>query len=146
VLLHAAITNVCLLLEHRTRADKVKVDINVPADMRVRCDLHRLEQVLINLASNALDAMKDCDTRTLRFSAEPRDGRVWMRVIDTGPPVPDEVLQHLFEPFFSTKAAGEGLGLGLVISSSIAREFGGTLQVAKAESGLVFEFDLPLVS
>ncbi|MFY7942226.1 MAG: sensor histidine kinase [Burkholderiaceae bacterium] len=146
VLLHAAITNVCLLLEHRTRAEKVQVDINVPADMRVQCDLHRLEQVLINLASNALDAMKDCDNRTLHFSAETRGRRVWVRVIDTGPPVSDEVLQHLFEPFFSTKAAGEGLGLGLVISSSIAREFGGTLQVAKAESGLVFEFDLPLAT
>jgi two-component system, NtrC family, C4-dicarboxylate transport sensor histidine kinase DctB len=146
VLLHAAINNVCLLLEHRTRAEKVTVEINVPADMRVRCDLHRLEQVLINLASNALDAMKDSDNRTLRFSAEPRDGRVWVRVIDTGPPVSDEVLQHLFEPFFSTKTAGEGLGLGLVISSSIAREFGGTLQVAKAESGLVFEFDVPLAT
>jgi two-component system, NtrC family, C4-dicarboxylate transport sensor histidine kinase DctB len=144
VLLHAAITNVCLLLEHRTRAEKVQVDIDVPVDMRVRCDLHRLEQVLINLASNALDAMKDCGQRRLRFNAEPKGDRVWVRVIDTGPPVSDEVLQHLFEPFFSTKAAGEGLGLGLVISSSIAREFGGTLRAAKAESGLVFEFDVPL--
>ncbi len=143
VVLHAAITNVCLLLEHRTRAEQVEVDIDVPCDMQVRCDMHRLEQVLINLASNALDAMKDSMDRTLRFSAEPKDGRVCVRVIDTGPPVPDEVLQHLFEPFFSTKAAGEGLGLGLVISSSIVREFGGTLRVAKAESGLVFEFDVP---
>jgi two-component system, NtrC family, C4-dicarboxylate transport sensor histidine kinase DctB len=144
--LQVAIANVCLLLEHRTRTETVEVRIDVPADMQVRCDQHRLEQVLINLASNALDAMKDCETRTLRFNAETKDGRVWVRVIDTGPPVSDEVLQHLFEPFFSTKATGEGLGLGLVISSSIAREFGGTLRVARAESGLVFEFDVPLAT
>jgi len=141
--LKAAIGNVCLLLEHRTRTENVEVQIDVPADLQVQCDVHRLEQVLINLASNALDAMKNCEKRTLRFHAETQGDRVWVRVIDTGPPVSDEVLQHLFEPFFSTKAAGEGLGLGLVISSSIAREFGGTLRAAKAESGLMFEFDVP---
>ncbi len=146
VLLNAAIGNVCLLLEHRIRAEKVEVTIDMPSDMQVHCDVHRLEQVLINLASNALDAMQDSPKRALRFNAEPKNARAWIRVIDTGPPVSDQVLQHLFEPFFSTKAAGQGLGLGLVISSSIVREFGSTLRAAKAQSGLIFEFDLPLAA
>ena len=144
VALTAAIANVCLLLEHRTRAEGVDVRVDVAEGVRVHCDMNRLEQVLINLATNAIDAMAGAAVRVLFISARPRGDRLWLRVADTGPHVPDEVVQRLFEPFFSTKPAGEGLGLGLVISSSIVREFGGQLRVGQSESGLVFEFDLAL--
>lgn len=143
--LHTAIHNVCVLLEHRIRAQSVEVVVDVSPTLQVCCDQDRLEQVLINLASNALDAVKNATNPQLCLSARTEDQRVWVHVSDNGPPVSDDVLQHLFEPFFSTKAAGEGLGLGLVISSSIVREFGGTLAVSRGESGrgLTFEFDLP---
>ena len=65
-----------------------------------------------------------------------------MRVRDTGPGVSDADLPHLFEPFFTTKPAGEGLGLGLVISAKIVHEFGGTLRAERLEPGMSFEFDL----
>lgn len=145
VCLHDAIGNVCVLLEHRIKTQGVEVVIDVSPAVQVCCEQDRLEQVLINLASNALDAMNRSSDPLLCFSTRSEDERVWVRVSDTGPPVSDEVLQHLFEPFFSTKAAGEGLGLGLVISSSIVREWGGTLTVSRSESatGLTFEFDLP---
>jgi two-component system C4-dicarboxylate transport sensor histidine kinase DctB len=65
-------------------------------------------------------------------------------VIDTGQGIPEATMQHLFEPFFSTKPLGEGLGLGLVISSSIVREFGGVLRAVNTPSGASFEFDLPI--
>lgn len=146
VLLQTAIANVCSLLEHRTRQEQVEIIVDVPDGMQVHCDVHKLEQVLINLAGNALDAMKDSIEKKLRFFAHAKDGRACICVSDTGPPVPDAVVQRLFEPFFSTKTSGEGLGLGLVISSSIVREFGGQLRVSKAESGLIFEFDAPMQS
>ena len=146
VSLNTAIANVCLLLEHRISAEHVQLRVDIADGVLVDCDSNRLEQVLINLATNAIDAMAGSELKLLFISARPIGERVLLRVSDTGPQVSDEVLQRLFEPFFSTKPAGEGLGLGLVISSSIVREFGGELKVAKAESGLVFEFDLPLSS
>ncbi|MBW8832043.1 MAG: sensor histidine kinase [Burkholderiales bacterium] len=140
----AAIANVCVLLEHRTTAEQVQVKVDVAEDLRVLCDLNRLEQVLINLATNAIDAMAGAEVRVLSISAHLCGDRLCLRVADTGPEVPDAVMARMFEPFFSTKPAGEGLGLGLVISSSIVREFGGKLRVGKAESALFFEFDLPI--
>ncbi len=133
------------LLEHRVRAEQVRVELNIPEQMLVYCDLNRLEQVLVNLAGNALDAMQDQAVKVLTISSLPAEGpRVRVRVEDTGVGLPDELLARLFEPFFTTKASGEGLGLGLVISSNIVREFGGTLRVHKGQQGLAFEFDLEL--
>ena len=63
-------------------------------------------------------------------------------MLDNGGGISDEDLPRLFEPFFTTKPAGQGLGLGLVISSKIVREFGGTLRARRGERGMVFEFDL----
>lgn len=134
------------LLEHRFRGEQVRVDVAIPASMRVRCDLNRLEQVLVNLATNALDAMHNQAEKVLTISTAPAAGqRVQVRVEDTGAGLTDELMARLFEPFFTTKASGEGLGLGLVISSNIVREFGGSLRVHRGTQGLAFEFDLELV-
>ncbi len=134
------------LLEHRFRAEGVQVDVNIPQQLSVRCDLNRLEQVLVNLAGNALDAMQDQPVKVLTISTLPAEGqRIRVRVEDSGVGLTDELMARLFEPFFTTKASGEGLGLGLVISSNIVREFGGTLRVHRGQRGLAFEFDLELV-
>ncbi len=145
VSLVAAVQYMQRLLEHRTRAEQVRVDVNITGQPMVCCDLNRLEQVLVNLAGNALDAMHDQAVKVLTISTLPADGpRLRVRVEDTGVGLPDELLARLFEPFFTTKASGEGLGLGLVISTHIVREFGGTLRVHKGLQGLAFEFDLEL--
>ncbi|MGS0758725.1 sensor histidine kinase, partial [Roseateles sp. GG27B] len=79
--------------------------------------------VLVNLLTNAMDAMQDAPLRQLRISAvregKDRDARIWVRISDTGKGMTTASLQRLFEPFFTTKPAGQGLGLGLVISSKI---------------------------
>ena len=145
VSLGAAVQYMQRLLAHRFRAEGVRMDVNIPEHMLVCCDLNRLEQVFVNLAGNALDAMQDQFTKVLTISAlASADQRVSVRVEDTGVGMPDALLARLFEPFFTTKASGEGLGLGLVISSNIVREFGGTLRVHKGTQGLAFEFDLEL--
>ncbi|MBT9599364.1 MAG: sensor histidine kinase [Vitreoscilla sp.] len=140
--LAAAVRNVLLLLEHRLSAEQVEVRVEVPDGTQVQGDINRLEQVLVNLATNALDAMAGSACRQLSISAEEHDGRVSVRVEDTGPGIDPMHLKRLFEPFFTTKPAGQGLGLGLVISSKIVSELGGSLRAQPGDAGMAFEFDL----
>jgi two-component system, NtrC family, C4-dicarboxylate transport sensor histidine kinase DctB len=139
-----AVRNAQLLLAHRLREGAVALRIDVPEGLRVRCEGNRLEQVLVNLFGNALDAMADESQRLLSISALPAEtqGRVLVRVSDSGSGLSEALLPRLFEPFFTTKPAGEGLGLGLVISSKIIHEFGGTLRAVRLDQGMSFEFDL----
>ncbi|HEX8374039.1 MAG TPA: ATP-binding protein [Geminicoccaceae bacterium] len=95
-----------------------------------------MEQVLVNLLGNALDALRDREGGRIEVSAG-RDGggRVVISVRDDGPGVPPELLPRLFEPFFTTKQTGSGLGLGLTISEGIVGEFGGTLRARNRPAG-----------
>ncbi|HUG23072.1 sensor histidine kinase [Piscinibacter sp.] len=142
VLLAGAVNNVLELIRGRIDGEGVSVAVDVPPRLRVRGDAYRLEQVLTNLFGNALDAMKGSADKRLTVSATPIAGGVRLQVADTGPGIAPDVMPHLFEPFYSTKPAGEGLGLGLVVSSSIVREFGGVLRALNLPAGAAFEFDL----
>jgi len=139
-----AIDNARQILASRISAEGVALVTEVPLGLAARCDNFRLEQVLVNLMANAMDAMRATETRRLTIAAAASDDRAVVRVSDSGPGIPLEINEHLFEPFFTTKAPGEGLGLGLVISSQIVREFGGTLRAVPSTSGAVFEFDVAL--
>ena len=109
---------------------------------------NRLEQVFINLISNALDAMTEIDMdcpargRVLTITVCDETDHVSIGVRDTGAGISDEVRSHLFEPFFTTKDKGEGLGLGLTISISIIQEFGGTLVAQNRPDGTEFTLRL----
>ncbi len=144
VLLCHAVGNTLELFKSRIEPEGVQVHIDVPEGLRVPCDGYRLEQVLLNLIGNALDSMKQSSLKRLTVRAIVSDDRVRVRVSDTGTGLPESVLSHLFEPFFSTKPAGEGLGLGLVISSGIVQEFGSSLRALNLPEGAAFEFDLQL--
>jgi two-component system C4-dicarboxylate transport sensor histidine kinase DctB len=139
-----AIANAQQLIAPRLRSEHVDVQVRVPPTLQVLCDGHRLEQVLLNLMANAVDAMRGSEHKHLEISAEPASDRVQVRVADTGPGIPPALIERLFEPFFTTKPPGEGLGLGLVISSHIVREFGGALRALPSPAGAVFEFDVAL--
>jgi len=101
----------------------------------VIAESNRLEQVLINLLSNALDAMAACADPVLTVAVTLEDDAVSIRVRDNGPGLTPQARQHLFEPFFTTKDQGAGLGLGLTISFSIVGEFGGTLSALDVPGG-----------
>lgn len=111
------------------------------------CDQNRLQQVLVNLIGNAIDAMAEVPERRLSFSAEHTEsGQVALAVCDSGVGFTDKALEHLFEPFFTTKQPGEGLGLGLTISRDILRDFGGDLLAGPAPGrGARFVILLPAV-
>ncbi|CAM3958244.1 sensor histidine kinase [Roseateles saccharophilus] len=138
------VRNALLLLEHRSRTLNLQTEVDVPAGLRVRAEANRLEQVLVNLFGNAIDAMQRESERRLRVQvvAEDAGRRALVRVQDSGAGLSEADLQRLFEPFFTTKPAGEGLGLGLVISAKIVHEFGGRLRAERLEQGMSFEFDL----
>jgi len=140
--LSAALANARQVLAARLADEGVELALDVPEGLAVRCDGYRLEQVLVNLMANAMDAMRTSDVRRLEVAAAPQAERVVVQVRDSGSGIPRELAERLFEPFFTTKAPGEGLGLGLVISSHIVREFGGSLRLVPVASGAVFEFDV----
>lgn len=100
----------------------------------VHCDGLRLEQALINLIANALDALEPVAAARLSIDIDIAAEALAIIVRDNGPGIAPDVLPRLFEPFFTTKGAGKGLGLGLAIASSIARDCGGTL-FARNEAG-----------
>ncbi|HTH18328.1 MAG TPA: ATP-binding protein [Magnetospirillum sp.] len=145
VSLRHAVDNALFLLDRRLRQQNVAVRVDMEGDDPVAlCDANRLEQVLVNLVGNALDAMEGQADAALVLSGR-RDGeRIHVEVRDTGPGLPEDVQPRLFEPFFTTKDSGSGLGLGLAISAGIVRDFGGGLSGENhADGGAVFAFDIP---
>ncbi|RAP42913.1 PAS domain-containing sensor histidine kinase [Rhodovulum viride] len=101
-----------------------------------------VQQVVMNLVQNALDAVEEGGHVDLSVAAE--GGRAVLSVADDGPGVPDAVRTLIFDPFFTTKAVGQGTGLGLAISAKIAEEHGGQLRLCPTDKGACFRIDLPL--
>jgi len=105
-------------------------------------DRHQLQQVLMNLALNACEAMPDGGTLLLGTAA--KDNQVIIEVTDTGCGIKPEHLDHIFEPFFTTKPVGKGTGLGLSVSVGIIQQHGGTLEVeSSVGKGTTFTITLP---
>ncbi|NDL71990.1 sensor histidine kinase [Vreelandella alkaliphila] len=124
------------LFHSRLRDDGITVVQQWPDEtLWVEGDLVRLEQVLVNLISNALQAMKEVSSPMLTLSVEIKQQQVMISVADNGPGIPEHHLGQIFEPFFTTKAPGSGLGLGLSISSRIMEDLGGKLQVTNQPTG-----------
>lgn len=121
------------------------LDLDIPADLpALRAGPTRLQQVLVNLISNAADAVAGADDRHITLSARAEAGRVVIRVRDRGPGVPDPIAARIFDPFFTTKGIGAGLGLGLSITANILRDLGGEISVHDARPGAEFRVTLPL--
>ncbi len=145
VSLRNAIKNALFLVERRIEVQQVRLALDIPdADTRALGDSNRLEQVLVNLFNNALDSMAGVAQPCLQVAVRRDQDRVFIVVSDNGEGLSDEAAGHLFEPFFTTKEQGAGLGLGLVISAQIVREFGGSLNGQNgAQGGAAFTIELP---
>lgn len=145
VTIATAIEHALMLVEPRRRDTGARISVSQddPA-LLVVAEAGRLEQVLVNLLLNGLDAMHGQPAPQLEILAG-RDGRnVRISIRDHGTGIADEVRSHLFEPFYTTKAASEGLGLGLAISLTIVESYGGTLRTHNAaDGGAVFVLTLP---
>ncbi len=116
-----------------------------PGAATVMVDQIQIQQVLINLMRNAIEAMRDCERRELVVRAAPGgDGTVTVEVADTGSGIPAEIAEQLFKPFVTSKA--NGMGIGLSISRRIVQSHGGDLKLARnGDDGATFVFSLPAV-
>lgn len=128
----------------RRHGVEVEVDID-PPQLAVMADEAALGSVLVNLMRNAIEAMEEMPQRVLRLEGRlGADGRAVLTVSDTGPGIREDVAPRLFEPFVTTKAAGAGLGLGLVLCAQLVRAMNGGLQAANRDgAGAYFVVDLP---
>jgi signal transduction histidine kinase len=116
--------------------------INETEETTVYTDPYQLRQVLLNLVTNAIQAVGKGGRVILRL--RPGQGAPELNVEDNGPGIPPENLERIFEPFFTTKAAGEGTGLGLSVSRGIMEELGGSLRVESTPGrGATFRVTLP---
>ncbi|WP_434096023.1 ATP-binding protein [Thioclava kandeliae] len=143
--LRDAVSSALSMMEPQLKSRTVQITRTLPRNaVMVTADRIRLEQVIINLLRNALDATKSTPEPQIEILLS--DGaQAVLTVRDNGPGIAD--LEKLFEPFWTTKKPGEGTGLGLAISSSIASDLGGRLTARNAEAGgAVFELRLPLLS
>jgi two-component system C4-dicarboxylate transport sensor histidine kinase DctB len=134
-----AIQGAALLLDSEFLRHSVHLQLELSETFYVLGDTVRIEQVLINLLRNALDAVEQAPEKNVRVVLEADAQQVRIRIIDSGMGLPQEVVKHLFEPFFTTKATGHGLGLGLAISSSIVQAMNGQLE-ARNNAGCGAEF------
>ncbi len=143
--LAAAVANAQALLADRMRRNGVAFEAELPAATPwVLADPTLLEQVLVNLLANAVDATARASERRIQLAARREGASVIVTVSDTGGGIAPEIAPHLFEPFATSKPPGAGLGLGLMISRRIVGAFGGTLTAqARNGGGATFRIELP---
>jgi len=132
------------LISHQKRGDGIEIKIEPDAGLPlVHADSGQLQQAIIALATNAIDAMPRGGTLT--FRALEQKNRIAIEVEDTGIGIPPENLSKIFEPFFTTKEVGDGTGLGLAVCYGIITDHGGRLSVrSNVERGTTFTILLPV--
>ena len=140
-----ALDQAMTLLEPELRLQAIRLEKEIKSDIpHILGDTVRLEQVFINLARNAIDAMEADSEKSLLIRVSTSGGNHIIEFADSGPGIPDDQLDQLFDPFFTTKEVGKGLGLGLSLSYGIIRDFGGTISARNRDSGgAAFRITLP---
>ena len=140
------ISDVLALLDGSLRAAGIKKEVDVPeTPMIVILPVGHLEQVLYNIVLNSIDASVQGDV--IRVTASMDQAKVTIKITDQGTGIPEEIRDRVFQPFFSSKDAGEGaaLGIGLSVSKTLVEAMGGTVTFESNEpKGTVFTVTLPV--
>ena len=140
--LNEGIESALMIAQHQLR-DRVKIVKHLGQLPKVRCMPSQINQVFLNLITNAAQAI-DGEGK-LTIESKPVSGGVEISFEDTGCGIPDDILPKIFDPFFTTKAVGEGTGLGLSIVHKIIKGHGGTIKVRTTpKKGSVFTLNLPV--
>jgi len=144
------IKDVFKVLGHQLKVHQIELKLDLDPELPfIMADHNRLEQVFINLVTNAVDAMdkkgeelgKQEWKRLLKIRSFYEDDQVQVTVADTGTGIPQEIIHKIFEPFFTTKEVGKGTGLGISISYGIIKDYNGTIEI-KSEVGQGTKFEL----
>jgi C4-dicarboxylate-specific signal transduction histidine kinase len=134
------------LMQEQLRLREIEITVDLgPEELRVVGNAIQMEQVFINLLTNARDAMADSPTRAIRISGSAGPAAVELAFADTGHGIRPGHERLIFDPFFTTKEVGKGTGLGLSIAYGIIKEHGGTISVVSPPGeGATFHIHLPL--
>jgi signal transduction histidine kinase len=139
-----AVDNALLLVEGRARECGLRTEVVcLDTGVRATADAVRLEQVLLNLLRNAMDAMEPMPDKRISIRIDADDEHVFISVRDSGPGLTPEAIAHAFEPFYTTKPPGKGMGLGLSMSLASVRRFGVDMTASNAPGGGA-QFDIQL--
>ena len=142
------IRSVILLCQHRMDLQNIALDQQLDSHLpEITGDYNQIQQCIMNVIFNAMEAMPDGGKLTLRTSPDRKKRMVHIEISDTGCGIPEENLSIIFEPFFSTKEEGKGVGLGLSVVYGIIREHQGTIFVdSQVGSGSTFHIRFPIVN
>jgi two-component system NtrC family sensor kinase len=145
--LNSVLSRTLRLRGYQLTSNKIQLEADLAPELpAVIGDARQLQQVFLNLVTNAIQAMSPLGGGTLFVTSRHDASRVLVEVGDTGPGIPDSARAHIFEPFFTTKGEGEGTGLGLSVSYGIVTAHGGTIDVVSTSSGgTTFRVSLPAV-
>jgi two-component system C4-dicarboxylate transport sensor histidine kinase DctB len=144
VALDAVIADTLEIVSARLKTADADLLIELGNDaIMVHAGFVRLQQVLVNIITNAADAVEGLADRRIHVLAERQNDKIILTIRDHGPGVPAAITERIFDPFYTTKGVGKGLGLGLSISYNIVKDFGGSLSVSDhPEGGAVFRIEL----
>lgn len=144
--INTALSRTLFLLDKQTLFHNIEIQRafadNLPM---VPGDIQQLNHVFMNLIINAAQAMAGKGVLAIKTEHLPEKNRVLLEITDTGPGIPEDVLPHIFDPFYTTKDEGEGTGLGLSLVYSIINEHNGLIEAQnRKEGGAVFTIEFPL--
>jgi len=150
------IRDVFKVLGNQIKVHQIELELDLAPDIPpIMAEHNRLEQVFINLVTNAIDAMDEKAGRPdvidpekrLKITSFTENGMVVVTVSDTGVGMPEEVKNQIFEPFFTTKKIGKGTGLGVSISYGIVKDYDGTIEIeSQVGKGATFKLSFPVLS
>jgi hypothetical protein len=134
-----------VLTNSKSKQQNVPIFVECKKGTHIFCDEVEIEQVLINLISNSIDAVKDQSSKWVKVLVIEESAHIVVQVIDSGYGIPNEVSKKIFEPFFTTKEVGKGTGLGLSITKGILDEHNATITVVPNVPNTCFEIKFPKV-
>ena len=124
------------ILQDRINNESIEVELlGLDQPLNVMAGEVRLEQVFINIIGNALDSMKTTEKKSLTILVSQASDKVLTEIIDSGEGIPEAMIGHVLDPFYSTKPVGEGMGLGLSLTYGIVDQFGGELLIKNSVAG-----------
>jgi PAS domain S-box-containing protein len=131
------------IAEPKRKKNNVLVKVNVPKEIQLFCDSVEIEQVIVNLVNNGIDAVKPLQDRWIEIRASLDARGTLLQVIDSGSGIPPQIEDKIFQPFFTTKPVGEGTGLGLSIAKGILDEHHASISLNRTQPHTCFEIRFP---
>jgi PAS domain S-box-containing protein len=134
------------LVEHKAKMFATSIEIEISTDQKIYCNIVEIEQVIINLLNNAIDAIQDLEDKWIKIHLFQDGSNVIVNIIDSGNGISPELESKLFTPFFTTKKIGEGTGLGLSIVQEIIDRHKGSIKINRKFKNTCFEIIFPMTS